>query len=594
MTQATPAAEMNPTEVVLEVCRAIVAGDNSRAGELAPVVERRRREINQGYAGFIRAIDEQGEKFEQDMADEITAVEHYFTLYDEALKQLEAYIEKPDPNQLGPAADELGSAAEGLRYAMTQYERKYLGTGSSSFTLINFFTNVAKRIKSTNESLSVWEAACDQNINAYKVALEEMEGSPDKNKPHASERREALKNMMSIITEMRAAGPQEEQAEQTGPARLFQVDTSLLGQLSEQLAAFQEATEAFATAELAQGPTKSLKANAVIRIIQGFLQGRTAPAVYQASVQGYLEQMQQGMVSLKKTAKRPSKNVMIVEELANLLEAMERADEALQALLALADGPVPQDGAANPSLQQLIQAVDKAVASEARIAELHAQASKVVCPFCQHLNEPNNLTCSSCHHALPNLEERKQSTLQFGEGSGDQILTQKTKVLLDACMAFGQGQISAEELAVHLNETERSLAVLRQETAELEAPTIPDDCPEEHIPFLKESIDTCNEGLISMREGMRECKKALDMLRETLSDPSMEDIQEGVRTYFEGTQKILGIARATLAFLHMGIDKIRENNPELIKFKEKPAAVVHHLNDPDDRGDDEGGRSFSV
>lgn len=567
-----PQASVNPTEQVLEVVQAIQAG-NGDVAQLSELLNQRRREMNKNFANFLAAVEGQGEDFEHNLADEIGGVETHFLEYDEAIKKLATFETEKKAEILKEGAHDLQEAAGRLRLAMQRYEERYLSLGPSQFPMVNYLTNVAAQVVAEKINPALWENACNLYVDFYGKAVAEIDASSYKDKESVVARRAALAELEALLKVFRSEG-----AKGATPERLQD--------LSEILVDLEAAVEQFNTEEVGLSPSTSPRANIIIHATRGVLNGKLPSAVLKKLTASYLALVQSSISELQSASHTKTDSMLLSEEVANLLEASEAIEDALLLLRSYSEGQNVSAEEVELALEQLHVNADKVQASNVTLTSFNETAGKTICPGCSTPNDPDSKTCKKCSRALPQMagSEVQGSSFQLVEGeepsgeTGEElILMSKVKALFDACQSFDAGTLPAAELAVYLEQAHADLAQARRVVGALQVPEIPDDIPEEHRAFIEEANDLGVMGLDTVLEGIALADEGIDKLTNCLEHHTRESLEDGMRTYFLGTQKMLKIAHYMAIFINSGIEKVRETAPEVIREHHEHSSALERL-----------------
>ena len=543
MAENTP--ELNPTEQVVELCAALYGGDNSRLGELAPLVSRRHQEMNRAFASFLQAVEAQGALFEEALTEEIGAVEDHFASYDEALTKIGQFPQQKNLEHLLQAVRDLSQAAVDLRWAMVNYEEKFLAQGPNRFPMVNFLANLAERVNQHGISAKLWNSACERYIHFYEGAIDEIDKSPHKDKAGVTERREAFERIVTLLEDLASRGATALTAEP-------------LQALEGALDALEEAVEAYNASEIGRQPTSSPRANMVIHAARGCLEGRLQLSDLRQLTAAYRAIISDSLFQLASITSKPLSSALLGEEAARMQDALEAMEDALLTLQAYSDGEEIERPEVEEAIELLTAQTDEVNAATRAVNSFNALDGKVLCPHCEAPNAPASRSCQKCNRTLPQMvSDASATSFEVKEGDAspvelDQpVLSEKLVAFLDSLDALHEGKLSSAEFLELLDHTEASIDVAEQRAFSLQVPPLTPDIEDADLQRAKRVLELTEEGLESLRQGLAECRAALVSLRACAEQHTFEQLADAGRAYFLGTQKMFKVGAIALALLNL-------------------------------------------
>jgi len=533
------------TNEIFHLCEAIARGAHERTAELHQLVATRQGETSQAKAGFLQAIGTQTEEYMENFAEEIGGISQAFDAYMAALDGIAKTHKKPEG--LAAAGQALAEASISLRLANMHYENQVLAFGPSRFKPVNLIENLGKAFLDGRAPAATWQQTCREWADFHRKVIEEIDASAHKDAPGIPQRKSASQKAIQAMEKLEKL---------TSPDEL-EAGLALWRDAHENLEA---AGRAYDEHVFMSGPTPSKSANLVISLALGVIEKQYSVGALLEATNGMHDQVRQGLIDFHKLTSQPSTEERLLEEFPKMLAALEGLDDTLQDILdACADTETPDPAVLKRALEQFENhAVDLHRVTQA-IEAYNQSAGKVPCPTCQTYNTPGAKFCSSCQRSLPQVAGgegfgTQTSTLQLMETDGvgalvgGPLITEKMKVLNDACIALDNGEMEEDAFLALLDEMEAECHRTEAGLSELSAPEIPPEVSDEEAEKLQEFVNLAEDALALLNLGVSECLAGLEQFRAYAHNRKPEDSLEGARLYFEGIQKLYQVQKVDEAF----------------------------------------------
>ena len=538
-----PSSESPETQRLIELCLA-VAGGEDQLEELRMAVAQRHQELSAAMDDFFGQVERQGEEFYEQFRPQLDQIETQFGNYEVTLENILQCLEHEDYENLHHMAQGLAFASMGIRIAMVHYEETYLSTGESRFPLVNLFRNVATAIRDSGTPMEVWKSTCLRYRDYYEKALGELEKSEAKDKPGVPERKVAFSEVLSLVNRL----------DQIGPADVNGVAEALSG-MSRAFEDLERSFDTYHHEEFSKGETDSPKVNWILKALAGVKEGRYHPQILKDLADDMNDSVRATHKELQIASRQEIDSTLLSDEIANMIEALEGMEDALLVFSAFADGEEEIDEETlEDAVQQLKESGQKMVESTAGVQEYNENLGKVTCVKCGHKQDPGGATsCVSCGAVLPvqpgSGVYTTASSFQVMEGetteNSNTVMTTVMKELFDRCEAFERLELPAEEFLAYLDESEAKIEVAEEKLTRLHAqlPGIPEEATEEEADMSQQFIDLGEDALALLAVGLDESREGLDKMRLCVLEDQPGLMKEGMRLYFEGTQKMWQVKR---------------------------------------------------
>ncbi|MBX3169216.1 MAG: hypothetical protein KF760_17555 [Candidatus Eremiobacteraeota bacterium] len=542
MSQATrPVAASPESQQLIDLCFDVAEGKMDVYPQLENAVSARQDALTQASDGFFASVESQPADFQQKHKVEIDLIGKYFESYDAALEQILKFKADPKKELLEESAHMLAFCSNGMPAAMSAYEQKLLSEGPHRYPLINVFTNLGKALREKRTSLEAWVGTCKQYDAFYTEALREVNASKKQEAAGVPERRKALENIVAALQEMEKFTPT------TSGAKFEEVIQALADghrDLDEAVAAYNR--------EITSGPTGAPAINIILNAAEGVLAKQFQPRMLRDLCTAQIEATQEGIKEMQAVVKAPHESSVIQTETPKALEAMEGIEEALLAIVAYCDAQGSEEEV-RAALRDLQDLTKEMLESKASLDSFSENYGKVLCPHCQTPNATSNKSCAKCNRVLPQmtgseLYGQTAGSFQALEGesvdtSRDGVITTTMKEVFDAYEDFKGEKMSLEGfLAVmddYLDKTEDA----KKKLSKYHAPPVPPEATEEERAKAQEFIDLCAEALELLAQGVEETEYGLTQMRDGASDDDNDKMVEGLRFYYEGSQKMWQVRR---------------------------------------------------
>ena len=536
------------TKELIDLCLAVKEGAEERLPELQSKLQERRQQLTASWEGFGKALEEETEEFVAPRKPLIEAVEAQFLAYSNALDKIDLYLEKKKPERLDEGVQMLLEASPGLFFTQQALEASILTAGPSKYPSVNLFDNLFKALSQGQCPVERWKAACQGHCEFYKGVISEIEASPSANDDGVPERKAAATRILDLLEKFETLTRESPRAE---------FDALLEGLTQAQLD-LESAVRTFNYNAMGKGPTKSTEANQVIYTAQMVRQGKFPPHVLHGQVDQMLDHVRKSMADVQAATRLPAEATLVVEEIPNVLEAMEAMEECLQALRAFEEPSEEIDGV----LVQFEEAVDRLTRSNEVLRQHNQTFGKMMCPHCQALNQAGSRTCEKCHGTLPQFSGSEvygswaSSSFQTMEDGGGAtggargpVVTRSMEALANACFAFEKGELSQEDLLTVLRTNEENVRRAEARLTALQVPEVPEEATEEERARCDEFLAFAGDTIGLLSQGVSQCMSGLMKLEKYAFEEQPLDMREGLREFFEGCNRLLQIEEVAKSFV---------------------------------------------
>lgn len=547
MTTETPTLPVSEaTHELIQLCNAVKDGAEERLPELDEKVKERRQQLSTAWEYFGSTVEAESPEFIEPRQPIIEAVESQFQAYSQALDKIDAYLKDKQPALLEEAVPELVQASAGLFFAQTALETSALAAGSSRFPIVNTFENLFKILSAGKLPMERWHGACHGHRQFYEGALKEIEASPAAQDAGVPERKAAIIRIIAILDELDAM---------TSATPRGEFDARMQG-LTQAHVDLEAAFQTFNYNTFAKGPTKSTEANQVIYAALQFKEGKFPVHVLRGQVDQMLEHVRKSRADVQAATRLPAESPLVVEEIPNVLEAIEAMEDALETLKGL---ETPSD-AIDTTLTQFQEAVERLTRSNEILKQHNQTFGKMVCPHCQALNQAAARTCEKCHGVLPQFTGSEvygswsTSSFQVGEGetatgTRGPVVTRSMQALADSCAAYEKGEMSQEDFLKVLETNRENVQRAETRLASLEMPPVPEEATEEERAKCEEFLAFAGDTIGLLSQGVAQCTAGLEKLEKYALEDKTTDLQEGLREFFEGCNRMLQIEEVAKNFV---------------------------------------------
>lgn len=534
----TTAPPVSPaTQALIDLCLAVRNGQSERWPELEQRVKQRQEELGAAWQAFATEMEREGDATRKSLRPLVEAVEAQFLAYAQALDKIAQFGEHAHAALLQEAAAALAEASPGLLLAQSALETGILTAGSTRFSDINLFENLAKRLLAGRISLERWRAACVGHRQFYADVLAEIDASPHAQDPGVPERRVAAEGIRAAVAHL-------EELTASSPAAAFK---AALQQLLECRLALEAALAEYDRAVFAK-PTASVEANQVLFAAREVKAGRVPPEILRDVATKMLDHVRRSLTQVHAAARVAPASTVTEEEIPRTVEAMEAMEKALGVLRDVTD---PEDDF-EYALSSLEDAVEHVAASAAKMRAHDETFGKTICPRCDAFNPVNARACGRCMAMLPKFSGSdvygnwEASNVQVSEGNhmarpGGPVLTRSMKALSDACEQYESGKLEREAFLALLAENEANVHGAEQRLRQLKLPEIPDYATEDERRKADEFLAMGSDAIDLLAQGVAQCQKGLQRLERYVNTDQLVDMRQGLRQFFEGCQKLLHI-----------------------------------------------------
>ncbi|MBI3929279.1 MAG: hypothetical protein HY319_27280 [Armatimonadetes bacterium] len=541
MEQTKLTSASRETQELLDLCAAIVEGDEGQRGPLRDKVAQRQQELSAAVDDFFGQVNRQGEEYHQRFQAEFEEIELRFREYEAALEKIQAFLEEEkELDALWEAAGALAEASHFLRVAMGRYEQADMSTGPSKFPLVNLLDNLGRGLREGKAPPELWEATCVQYLDVYRKTLEEIEKSQEREAPGVPEREKAVQRILELFEQLRSLSPGD-------PSDRF---SSVLSDMTTAHLDLENAFNTYNEAVFTRGPTRSPRVNLVLNAAAGYREGRYTGHAFKLVVEDYLKAVRSSMEELQPALKAPPESAILNEEMARMLESMEGVEDALVVLSEFAGDPDMDPERVEDALALLEASGEKGAEATAAVQQFNESAGKVLCVHCQTENPLGTRICAGCQRSMPLAGLAASSSFQVMEGgvSGpdftqETIMTDVMKALFDECDAYARGEVDPQRLEQLIDSRLSEIERAAEKLSVLQLPEIPAEGTEEEQVLADQFVDIAEDALDLLDLGLEECREGLEKIRKSMESGDSELMQEGKEYYFRGSQKMWQVWR---------------------------------------------------
>ena len=533
------------TQALIDLCLVVHDPGSEQWPDLERMVHLRQEELQAAWEAFEKEIEAEGEAVEDTRRSLVEAVEAQFLAYSQALGKIEQFGSHPDHALLEDAAVALAEASPALLRAQSALAASILTAGSSHFSTINLFDNLARRLVGGRISLERWRAACAGHQQFYTGVLAEIDASAHATDPGVPERRAAAESIRAAVVRLEGLTASSSAADFEEALQQL-----LVGHLAQEAALVKYNRAVFA------GPTASVEANQVLFAAREVQAGRIPVEILNDVAAKMLEHVRRSLTQVHAAARLAPTSAVAEEEIPRTLEAMEALEDALGFLRGVTD-PAEDVEFALSSLQD---AVERVAASAAQMRAHDETFGKTICPHCGAFNPAHARTCETCKAMLPQFTGSDiygtwaATSMQVAEGahlegSRGSVVTRSMKALSDACEQYENGKLGPEAFLALLAENEANVRKAEARLQQLKLPDVPEEATDEEREKAEEFLAMGGDAIGLLAQGVAECQAGLQQLERYVQTDQVVDMREGLRQFFEGCQKLLQIELVARTFV---------------------------------------------
>lgn len=564
--QRTPSTQTNR---LIDLCEAVLAGEKGKLNDLNLYLQERIMALDQARASFLEGVAGEGEEFATAFHESIDAVLQSFEQCAEAQGTIAQFLVDRQTIHLERGIDALVTATTNMFLAITHYESRYAQTGPTTFPIVNFYLKAVAALKDGTMSAEDFRTSVEGARQFFAKSLEEIDASDRKNDKGVPERRDACARIVSVFERMEQSISEPDLLD--GQIPLLEEG---FGKLEASLKLYQQGA-------FTDGPTESPYVNWVIHACEGVKSGLYPPTLLKEALD-YLERnLRESRSAFEGAASVPVASAVLQDEIPHTLEAFDLHEEAIAGLRASLPTPTGEQlDAGIAALTNAVSNLKKSVDTYQNVAD---REGKVLCPRCSAPNLPEQKVCNKCGGPMPKVadpslyagasstfEVRETDEPRPDESGEELVMTTHLKRLFDACEALDQSQISHEDFLSVVDWAENLLDQAESQMDAIGRPGIPADLDEEEEESLQEQLNLVDETSDLLVQGIAEFRSGLDLMRSYLDHQNRDRLALGVRTVWEGAQKIYQVQRMGVAVEKFAAEREQQAASEVEESTEEP------------------------
>lgn len=541
-----PRTPSTQTNKLIELCEAVLAGQKGKLNDLNLYLQERILALDQARASFLEAVGAEGEEFATVFRESIDAVLDSFEQVAQAQGGIAQFLVDRQMVHLERGIDNLVVATNSMFLAVTHYESRYAQTGPTTFPIVNFYLRAVDALKKGEMSEEDVRTSMDGARQFFTKAIEEIDASDRKEEKGIPERREACQNIISAFESMESHLREPDQLE--GDLKLLEEG---FGKLEAALKTFQQGA-------FMEHPTESPFVNWVIHAAEGVKSGLYPAQILKEALDFLERNVREARSRFEGAASVPVSSAVLQDEIPRTMEAFDLHDEAIAGLRAALPNPTPEQ--LDAGVAALTNAVSHLKSSVDTYQNVADREGKVLCPRCGTANMPGIKVCSNCSGPMPQVagpefsrgasstfEVREADEPRPDETGDEMVMTTHLKRLFDACEALDQKQITSEEFLEILDWAEDLLSQGEAQLGAIAMPGMPSELSEEEEESVQEQLNLVDETGDLLNQGIAEFRTGLEMMRSYVDSPMRDALVQGIRTVWEGAQKIYQVQRMGVA-----------------------------------------------
>lgn len=538
---------------LIELCEAVMTGQ-ADANQLTGLLDEMNQGLDKAREDFITQANQQGERYLEQMQEEMKLVLESFDEYQAALDEISLYLQGRNVQHIKNGVAVIIEATNHILDYLTVYEAKSLQMGPTSFPILNMLillTDTFKKGEVQAEELRFMIYNASQFFGKILDELESYDGD------QATSSIEILKEGYNKFIE-----GLEKLDEGVQDNNDLIIDDALeIIRISQQT--MRDGYSRFREEMFLEKPTKSKWSNLIISTIDGFRKNIFPQDVLMENLTKYQEEMRSLRINVEGLLSIPHENPSIDEEAPRTEQALDLIDEGIDEVkMYFQDNNTSH---LDTAVKKIIEGTDLLQESKEVYDDIGEREGKVGCLRCGHLNDPTANSCEKCNAMLPKMMTGAQSTFQVGEAgqidSGREqefVMTENVQKIVDACASVRDGLISFEEFDKTLKWMENNVAIQENMLASGQTTINVDSfAPEEREAAIqqKELID---DTMNLLREGIEDLRNGLETLRLFITDEDVEHLRTGLELIVESSikvhkvEKISELAEKEIAKLESG------------------------------------------
>lgn len=541
-----PRTPSTQTNKLIELCEAVLAGERGKLNDLNLYLQERIMALEQARASFLEGVGGEGPDFANAFRESIDAVLQTFDLVNEAQTGLAQYLVDRQTVHLERNIEKLVVATNSMFLAVTQYESRYAQTGPTTFPIVNFYLRAVAALKNGEMPVADFRTSIEGARQFFAKGIEEIDASGRVGEKGMAERREACAALVGVFESMER---------KVGEPDAMESDLKLM---EEGFGKLEAALKLFQQGAFMEHPTESPYVNWVIHAAEGVKTGLYPPQILKDALD-YLERtVREARARFQSAASVPVSSAVLQDEIPHTLEAFDLHDEAIEGLRRSLPNPTPEQ--LDAGVMALTNAVSHLKSSVDTYQNVADREGKILCPRCGEPNMPGIKVCNKCSGPLPQVADAEfsrgaSSTFEVREAdeprpdeSGEEmVMTTHLKRLFDACEAIDQKQITPEEFGQILDWAEDLLEQGESQMGAIPRPGVPSDLDEEEEESVQEQLNLVDETGDLLVQGIAEFRNGLELMRSYLDSANRDALVQGIRTVWEGSQKIYQVQRMGVA-----------------------------------------------
>lgn len=523
-----------------------VADEGADPTPLCEFVQIKIEEVVRGREEFEQGLAEKDEEFELDHQDIVGDTFDGFDAYEGALRLVLSSLETENFETLAQAREDLLELAGPFHEAVQAYGRAALGWGPSDYDEMNAVCTLLKAIAEGKAPAEVLENFVTITCNGCDVAIAEIDANEELNEHEGFQaKKKAYQDIKLALSELTPVVDEEAIPE-------------MIHALQLALEAKTFAEQKIFTTEATLKPTNLPAANVLVAAIQGALDENWEINVVDEALEWYKDYIEDIVDKFDEALEGEDASPAIAEELPRTREIFDLHEELIERLEEAFQDEFSAE-TIDPLIEEFIEIVERLEESTDVYLKAAEREGQLVCVKCGHSNPPVNRSCESCGVRLPKLIDPSQYTATFEveeragldvetDAEDDYHMGVNTYRLFEACYAFFEKQITAEEFKAEIEKSRNTLKVSERGLAELNEMK---ELNEKQVGMMTpDELEAHNENLEMVQEtrelledGIEEWGDGLDSLEEFIQNRRRHTLEAGIQAIFVASQKIHKVAK---------------------------------------------------
>jgi len=536
----------NDKDILLSIIKEVIK-DEVGASELQRAVEESQRRLRETERSFDETYSAQPQNVHDACAEIAETIYGLFGEYETALSNLSEYAHTFDKEILTISEEILPEITSKLNEAFFNFRQTALtAMGPTLIPGANLLISTAKKILAGQDLGELLDKQISLEGYAAEGILEEFGDNPED--AHLADFFEHYLDWIDVLSSINESGS------------VKNLESWIKGMIDLAHAYGLTLTE---TAEYEAGDrilAESPLAGAVITGARKLAEGKISTEEFLEHLKALRTQLDTLKFNYKMITGKPPASSRLEEEASLVGDTLQAFEEALDQYSYFIESR--NRGVLEKAEETLIGVLEEFKESLEVFKELAEQEGKVPCIKCGHYNDPKSKICEKCSAMLPSANEDmglglnlvNKDIQQEPTFMQDTVMTDKVQELFTLAMQVSENKTPPEDLIKKINSFDESIGhanrlveTLRQQKAKIEIPMTKEDEEEAEVDLsgLSESDRLFLEVSNTFEAGVKEFKEGLDLLREFAEAGSVEAMQNGISSIWQGMGKLQLVQRVS-------------------------------------------------